>query len=147
MRFSSDDIVEFRLCIEGDPIPRPEPQGGGRRRWHTPLYKNWKNHCNATALIWYLKNKGHLELPHRGPVSMAFLFMLPRPGNNTDDEHIIDPDLDNLIKGVKDGLKKVLFTDDNQVNKYFGDPEKVFACSSDKTGVTVLVRLHNPKHL
>ena len=57
--------------------------------------------------------------PLIGPVTLSLDFRFPipkgrkelQPGNG----HLQDPDLTNLLKAAEDGLKRVLFADDNLV--------------------------------
>jgi len=68
--------------------------------------------------------------PQTGPVSLRLEFIMPRPkghygtGKNAailkpafvDAQHIIKPDLDKLIRCVKDALSSIAWVDDCQVN-------------------------------
>jgi Holliday junction resolvase RusA-like endonuclease len=59
--------------------------------------------------------------PHIGPVEFKLEFRFPiaksrkelQPGH----PHLEDPDLTNLLKATEDGLKRVLFVDDNLVRQ------------------------------
>lgn len=54
-----------------------------------------------------------------GEVHLQLYFYFPIPKSRKDlsnyDRHLQDPDLTNLLKACEDGLKKVLFADDNLV--------------------------------
>lgn len=66
--------------------------------------------------------------PWRGPVMLTLVFYMPRPkghyrtGKNAEllresapVHHAVKPDLDKLLRAVKDGLKGVVYLDDAQV--------------------------------
>jgi Holliday junction resolvase RusA-like endonuclease len=67
-----------------------------------------------------------------GPVTIKLDFFLPRPKSLPKKvvHHVKKPDVDNLIKGVFDACKGILWHDDTQVvdmtcAKFYGDPPKV----------------------
>ena len=67
-----------------------------------------------------------------GPIGAKVDFFLPRPKTLPKKvvHHIKKPDVDNLIKGVFDACKGILWHDDTQVvflscSKYYGDPPRV----------------------
>lgn len=79
------------------------------------------------------------QKPRTGPVRLSLFFGMPRPGRlcwkrrpMTRCPHVGRPDLDNLVKGVKDALRGVLFVDDSQVCRleagkfHVGGDEKPF---------------------
>lgn len=74
-------------------------------------------------------------VPHGGPVQLSAWFVSNIPKSDSkkkraaklsgEIEHIKKPDLDNLVKFVKDCLKRVVWLDDCQVCRY-GFVEKVY---------------------
>jgi Holliday junction resolvase RusA-like endonuclease len=58
--------------------------------------------------------------PLQGPVSLSFNAVFPHPQRATPRRHWKDsrPDLDNLIKNIKDALKGIAWVDDQQVAHY-----------------------------
>jgi Holliday junction resolvase RusA-like endonuclease len=62
-----------------------------------------------------------------GPVMLHVRAVFPRKAATPDTEiwHTDTPDLDNIIKLVKDALKGIAWRDDRQVCRY-RDPEKVY---------------------
>jgi len=67
-----------------------------------------------------------------GPLYMRVDFFLPRPKTLPKKvvHHVKKPDVDNLLKGVMDSCKGILWHDDTQVvylvaTKYYGDPPRV----------------------
>lgn len=55
-----------------------------------------------------------------GPLELSLIFYLNRPISLPKSQvfHIKKPDLDNLVKAVKDALKGVVYRDDSQIYKY-----------------------------
>ena len=73
--------------------------GGG----YTPhTTKAWQNQVGWEAKI-AMQGKN----PHSGPVSVDLLFVIPGTKQKMD--------LDNLSKNVLDGMKEIVYADDNQV--------------------------------
>ncbi len=67
-----------------------------------------------------------------GPIDVTLDFFLPRPKTLPKKviHHVKKPDVDNLVKGVFDACKGILWHDDTQVvwltcSKYYGDPPRV----------------------
>ena len=105
--------------VEGQPQSKQRPEfsrKGGRFRTYTPAktmhYE--KKVKEATEKI--------ISTPLEGPVSLRLAFFLHRPKDicwktkptppcYTDKR----PDIDNLVKGVVDGLNGVAFVDDKQI--------------------------------
>jgi len=52
-----------------------------------------------------------------GPVSLSVSFYLPRPKSlrAKTKPHVTKPDLDKLVRSVKDGLTQIVWHDDSQV--------------------------------
>lgn len=80
--------------------------------------------------------------PLDGPVAIEVTFLMPRPGRLVWKKrpmprlrHIIKPDIDNLLKAVKDALKGILWRDDSQVAEVY--MEKLYASGDEQPGVDV----------
>jgi len=77
-------------------------------------------------------------------VSLEFTFHFPIPTSRKElennDWHMQDPDLTNLVKAVEDGIKRVLFADDNTVTDLAA--AKMW-CLKGQEGVHVSVRTHD----
>lgn len=75
-----------------------------------------------------------------GPVRLRVSFYLPRPKaiKNKVVPHTKKPDLDKLIRSVKDALKHVAWNDDSQVNEI--DATKAYAAVGEPTFAHVSVR-------
>jgi Holliday junction resolvase RusA-like endonuclease len=70
--------------------------------------------------------------PHSGPVAAEFLFTLP--------ESKVRKDLDNLIKGTMDGLKNIVFVDDDQVMRLQAEKRYTKNRKIIEPGVHIVVR-------
>lgn len=84
--------------------------------------------------------------PKIAAVALEFHFLFPiakdrqkelSPG----DPHLQDPDLTNLIKAAEDGLKWVVFPDDNMVWRHGNSTKKW--CERGKEGVAISVLLYD----
>jgi Holliday junction resolvase RusA-like endonuclease len=80
--------------------------------------------------------------PVSGRVFLQLWFMFPIPKSRKElrpgDAHLQDPDSTNLLKAAEDGLKRVLFTDDNMVSSLNVAKSWIEA---GKEGVQVLVTI------
>ena len=83
----------------------------GGKKFLVPLRKNpgWSEHVKIIARM-------HRPFPiFKGPVEATFAFLL-RPRANDDHElPDADPDLENLISGLANGLEDEIYCDDNQI--------------------------------
>jgi len=80
--------------------------------------------------------------PWEGAILLRVVFWMPRPQAKCWKTkpmpaypHIKKPDLDNLIKSVKDALTGVVYQDDAQVQKVFAEK---WVCSGDRLPCTVI---------
>jgi Holliday junction resolvase RusA-like endonuclease len=128
--------VSFEVRIVGHPIAQPR---AGRRHFIVSgrptsvafdheRAKDWKR----TVLVQVLaKNPPRFE----GPVAIVLDFYLPRPLSLPKRvfHHMKKPDLDNLVKAIKDAVRGTLYHDDRQIvmltaSKGYGDPGvRIFA--------------------
>ena len=80
--------------------------------------------------------------PISGAVTLSLDFQFPIPKSRKELSpgmpHLQDPDCTNLLKNLEDGLKRVLFTDDNMVAKL--TVSKCW-CEAGKEGVGVMVEI------
>lgn len=74
-----------------------------------------------------------------GPVGLVLVFLLPRPGSLPRRVRypMKKPDLDNLVKGVKDAIRGVIYRDDAVVVDTLA--RKRFAGEAEHPGVTIYV--------
>lgn len=81
-----------------------------------PKSRDWKQAFREVASQHVLP-----DMPWEGPLRMSVSFFLPRPKSvsaNRRPYPIVKPDLDNLLKAVKDALSGVFYKDDRQVVEY-----------------------------
>lgn len=118
------------IFIPVKPMPAPRPRAGkgkdGKGVVHNPkAYMVWKQQL-ATIL------RPHFRNPIEGPVTLEvdFYFQYPKSWSRKKKEttvfHTSVPDLDNLVKAVKDSLNGIAYKDDSQVcrsesNKYYSE--------------------------
>jgi Holliday junction resolvase RusA-like endonuclease len=91
------------FSVLGEPVPKQSFRIGKDGGYTDPRVKVWQDMVAASAMI--AKNENQVEIID-GPVTVAIDFYL---GNRR------RIDLDNLSKAVLDGLKGVIFVDDQQV--------------------------------
>lgn len=80
-----------------------------------------------------------------GPVQLTVVFYLPRPKAIKDRlvPHLKKPDLDKLLRSVKDGLTKVVWLDDSQVIAIHA--EKRYAAPGQSPRATIRVVALEPE--
>ncbi len=133
----------IHLFIPGNPVPQGRPRACIRGK-HASVYedaksKDWKKTIAVHAMVWlddYLDN----FLPHGRrwtlidtAIKLQVVFNILRPKSvsvKKRPEPITRPDLDNLVKAVKDALNGVLWRDDSQIieleaKKVYHDPPGV----------------------
>lgn len=115
----------FHLFIRGNPVPQGRPKFFRRDNfvgaYDPKKSKSWKE------IIYYRAMAGGAQV-QEGPLYLILHFKLQKPKtlSKTVQHHVKRPDLDNLIKAVKDGLKGVCYKDDCQIiriaaTKEYGD--------------------------
>jgi len=103
--------------IPGISVPQGRPrvfvnQNTGRPVVYDPKKsKDWKG-----IVSWHARQNWTGEIL-QGPIEMALVFHLQRPKSLPKKVrfHMKRPDLDNLTKAVKDGMKGIIYRDDSQV--------------------------------
>lgn len=139
-------MTKITLHIPGAAVPYKSPinRRYGKGRTKHPEYREWCEHVRAVAIREYLRPKFDVCLPHDGPVKASFKFWLPRAKSNKDADHLVYPDIDDLIKGILDSLTGVIFVDDSRVNQ-IGSAMKVFGESPLDYCAQVVLELHERK--
>ena len=95
-----DDQI-FCFCVEGQPVPKQSyraVKGGG---YTSPRVKAWQE-----AVAWKAKEAMQWRNPIEGPVSVRLVFILKNKRRM---------DCDNLSKGTLDGMRGIVYKDDNQI--------------------------------
>lgn len=80
-----------------------------------PRNKGWQQLVAEAAAV--EMNRLRFRQLSAGPVRLSVQFYLPRPKRIKDglEPHLTRPDLDKLVRSVKDALSKVAWRDDSQV--------------------------------
>lgn len=134
-------LLSFR--VDGTPVPKQEfsrtKQGFLSAK---KSVREWEKIVRHTALSELSRVTSiSAGAAYCGPVSIIAEFHMPiskagRKFYKHGDAHLQDPDATNLIKCTEDGLKRVLFADDNQVRM-----QTVSKIWSDTPGVELRINL------
>jgi len=129
-------MIEF--TIYGNPVAQGRPRAfkdkaGNVRVYDPTSAREWKQLVKAQATLNRRTEKGLIE----GPIILGLYFFLVKPKSlpKKVKRHIKRPDLDNLGKAVKDGLKGVFYRDDSQI--YREVLTKDYCKGNDSPRVTV----------
>lgn len=118
------------IVVYGLAVPQGRPRAV-RRGNYIGVYedkasRNWKQDIKWQAINQGLKN------PIDSPIYLQIHFFLPRPKSLPKRiiYHTRKPDLDNLVKAVKDALRGLAYRDDSQIVrmeawKGYGNPPRV----------------------
>lgn len=120
---------------------KPVPQGSMRAFKHkitgavcttsdNKKLKPWRQQITGTAIA-ALAERGEQMHAQHVPVGLELHFYLERPKSapKSRTRPAVKPDLDKLVRAVKDALKGVAYEDDGQVcqlaaAKFYGSPER-----------------------
>lgn len=91
------------------------PHQSGKRRFDPPEQVAYKN--MVAMLCKLAMRKAGIFSPLIGPVFLGFVALYPTD-RSYPDWKATKPDLDNLIKNVKDAVNKLAWNDDQQVASY-----------------------------
>jgi len=129
--------IVYHLFVNGTPKPQPRPRVTSKGHAYNPDSANiWKEEIKVNFLS-VIRGRP----PITGPVFLRVSFFLPAPKVmkiNQDGKipHDKKPDLDNLLKAVKDAMTEAgVWRDDSQV--YAGDISKWY--SGGRTGAQIIV--------
>ena len=130
--------VFIKFTVYGEPVAQGRPRfarmGNTVKTYDPEKSANYKEIVRAEAL------KFRPEKPLTGPISLVVLVYrsIPKsfPKKRTIQAQegyirpITRPDIDNIVKGVKDSLKGVIWKDDSQVvtltaKKYYSDVPRI----------------------
>lgn len=125
-------MKQIKLDVPGLPVARHSP---GFNRGTGIVYKNsadriWQSHVRTYAIT---NRPAILPL---NPVQLIIIFKLKRPKALKTNEffHTKKPDLDNLIKLIKDAMTQSMYKDDAQVFN-----ENLLKVYDEKPGVTIIL--------
>lgn len=117
-------IPDFDLCVEATPVPQARPRvvkgstyTPKRTKIHKELVEYHAKH--------HLQARGSPAPYLDGPIRMDIDFFMPIPkswpkykqidATEQTIKPISKPDVDNLVKLVKDALNKIVYADDSQI--------------------------------
>ena len=148
-----DGKIVFRC--DGVPQTKGSAKAFMRRGARYPTVTNDNAKCKpwqaalTLAAAQAMSRAARIE-PTRGPVALTLKFCVPRPGGHygsgknaeklrpsAPQYPTVKPDLDKLVRAVKDGLTGVVYGDDSQVIKI--DAVKLYATHIHPCGVVVQV--------
>lgn len=102
----------MNFTVYGDPTPKARPRLGKGGNVYTPPATKQAEFLIQQAFR-FDSDRTKLD----GPVSLSvyFCFKMPKRLKGKPEPHIVVPDLDNLVKTVKDALNGLAYWDDAQV--------------------------------
>jgi Holliday junction resolvase RusA-like endonuclease len=113
----------IELAILGNPVPQGRPRfarvGKFVRTYDPKESVAWKDSIKLQAIALIRNNYADWQLLS-GPVNLNCEFYISRPASvsvKKRPEPTVKPDLDNLLKAVKDALKGIIWVDDSQVTR------------------------------
>ena len=124
-------MKELCVMIPGTPIAKKRPRFARRGKFVTTYNEQWGEE-DRFRLQLRLEVLGHKPIPAGTAVYLHLYFLMPVPKGTSQKKidggllHTKRPDLDNMIKFVKDCANGILWHDDSQVvsleaYKYYGD--------------------------
>ena len=126
------DPADIMFRVVGLPVSAPRQVNRDRfmPSDHVLRYRAWKDLVRIEA-------KKHFRQPWEGAVALSAVFLMPIPQSWTKARkdaavtdriiHVSKPDLDNLVKALKDALNGVAWKDDTQVWAYVEPLCKLYA--------------------
>jgi crossover junction endodeoxyribonuclease RusA len=124
-------MEQIKFSVKGMPQPKGSARAFIPRGWTRPIITsdNPKNRPWASLVNVMAQYNAPKNGPHDGPIGLFLAFKLPKPKSypkTREIPHIKKPDLDKLVRSVKDALKSVMYNDDSQViqvtaKKEYGD--------------------------
>ncbi|MCK5132378.1 MAG: RusA family crossover junction endodeoxyribonuclease [Candidatus Sabulitectum sp.] len=131
--------MSIQFFIEGAPVAQGRPRfarmGNFTKVYDPKKSKDWKEYVLKVA-----KSKLGKAPLLEGPLEMTLVFWMPRPKSLPKKviHHIKKPDVDNLVKGVKDALSGFCYGDDKQIIELHA--VKKYALVGEPGGVDVAIR-------
>ena len=141
--------MKLRLSVPAVPVAQPRQRhrvitAGGRAFAHN--YTPKRDPVNGfKATVRHALQEAYTGPPVEGPVVLSAVFLFPRPGRLVWKrrpmprvEHTGKPDVDNLLKSVKDALSGLAWRDDSQVCR-LRDVEKFYAAGDEQPRVEIVI--------
>ena len=138
---------KISFFVAGSPLGQKRVVPKKRGNFVVPFDPSAKDKVNFLASIQHHRP----EFPITGPIVLGIQFIMPRPNmhlrtkggmminilkENAPYVHSKKPDLDNLIKFVKDALNGVFWRDDAQIYRYT-DPWKRYHREGEAPGTRI----------
>lgn len=133
--------MEIRITVPGDPVAKGRPRFTRTGRSYTP--GKTKQFENLVRLAYNLQQPD--RAPAEGPIDLTVraYFTIPQSWSkkkqaaaaNGDVPKISKPDLDNCLKAISDGLNKVAWRDDSQINEIHA-----YKAYSDRPRVDIIIK-------
>lgn len=112
MKAKADEVSFF---VKGKPQPKQRARAS-KRRFYTPKETKDAEEIVRLAALRAMAGKPPLE----GAIEIEITFTFPNT-RKRGKSHFTRPDLDNLVKLVKDGMSKIVYKDDSQVCRLTAD--------------------------
>lgn len=143
----------FRASIYGDPIPQPRHRVSMKRlqSGRVIVGRHLPNKSDGSAhpvIEWKARIREEAQRQARAgfemfkrPAALKMMvnFYFSRPASMSkklSNAHYKRPDLDNLVKAVKDALQGVIYEDDSQVARLYAKKEY----TEGKPGINIIIR-------
>src|SRR4051812_2399697 len=98
------------LILALEPVAKGRPRFSKSGHTYTPdKTRQFEAACKM------LMRKGYAGAPLAGPLWVSMRFIMPKPKRCDRTHPSVRPDIDNLVKGVKDAANAVLWADDSQI--------------------------------
>lgn len=131
----------YSFKVIGTPVQKGNIQFAGGRSWHREgkRLKGWTNNIASTALAARNRCEPEVELIDGACwISAEFIMCKPKC-TKFSDAPLGPPDLDKLLRALKDALTGVLWTDDSRVVEFREPMRKRWAEEGEDSGVIVSV--------
>lgn len=136
-----DRVVSIAFTVLGVAQPKGSTKAFMRPGMRFPVVTNDNPKTKPWAELVRLVAQQHAPQggPWAGPVDLSTTFYLPRPKSLPKRvlHHTKKPDLDKLVRAVKDALKGVLYLDDSQVVRVLAS--KAYTTPDSAPGVCVSI--------
>lgn len=134
--------MKIEFTIHAEPVAKARARAGVGGRFYTP--KKTSDYEAIVAMHAKQAMKGRSPIESACVLSLVFNMPIPKSWSQKkraqaisgEIKHTSKPDLDNLIKAVKDGLNGIVWADDAQVvrvvaEKKYSENPRVECCASD----------------
>lgn len=135
--------MKIEFTIYAEPVAKARARAGAGGRFYTP--KKTSDYETIVAMQAKIAMEGRAPIDSACCLSLAFHIPMPKSWSQKkraqaisgEIKHTSKPDLDNLIKAVKDGLNGIVWVDDSQVvrvvaEKKYSENPRVECCVSDE---------------